>query len=131
MKLISLLFCIFFYHQVIFNDRVRSDTSAIESAFESEQIILNKKYKLQDHPSFVKAHCAFVDDNNLQDFKEAEALFPHALPRDQFQTGRGRNRMLYLVMHRYVKLREYFSVLHFYLYCNITVYKVLCHFAIV
>ncbi|PIK42516.1 putative serine/threonine-protein kinase PINK1, mitochondrial [Apostichopus japonicus] len=94
--------------KVIFNDRVRSDTSAIESAFESEQIILNKKYKLQDHPSFVKAHCAFVDDNNLQDFKEAEALFPHALPRDQFQTGRGRNRMLYLVMHRYeMTLRQY------------------------
>ncbi|PIK41648.1 hypothetical protein BSL78_21500 [Apostichopus japonicus] len=41
----------------------------------------------------------------VKDFKEAEALFPHALPRDQFQTGRGRKGccILLCIVHRDLK----------------------------
>lgn len=93
--------------QIIFNDRIRSDSSAIETAFEMEKILLSDKLHprgrikhVASHPNIVRVHQAFVDDNISSRLSEAKQVFPFALPWDQFDEGRGRSMFMYLVMHR-------------------------------
>lgn len=101
--------------KIIFNDKIRSDSSAIETAFEKEKILLSDKLHprgrikhVRSHPNIVRVHQAFVGDNISSRLSEAKQMFPFALPRNQFDEGRGRSMFMYLVMRRYeMTLHQY------------------------
>lgn len=82
--------------KMLFNYGIQSNAEMIEKSMEKELLPLRK---CSLHPNIVHMHSYFVDKFPL--LEEAYDYFPMALPSSLSPDGYGRNKSLFIVMHRY------------------------------